>query len=61
VALVSGKFEKCRNEVDPLKGEDSFKWYIQASEKSQLQNAWSQQYDPHFNILLIQTPDKLIT
>ena len=27
------KSEKCRNEVDTLKGEDSFKRYIQGSEK----------------------------
>jgi hypothetical protein len=31
--IHKSKFEKCRNEVDPLKGEDSFKWYIQGSEK----------------------------
>jgi hypothetical protein len=42
--MHKSKFEKCRNEVDPLKGEDSFKAYIQDSEKSQLQSAWSQQY-----------------
>jgi hypothetical protein len=42
--IHKSKFEKCRNEVDPLKGEDSFKWYIQGSEKSQLLSAWSQQY-----------------
>jgi hypothetical protein len=53
--IHKSKFEKCPNEVDPLKGEDSFKWYIQGSEKSQLQSAWSQQYHHHFNILLILT------
>jgi hypothetical protein len=37
--MHKSKFEKCRNEVDPLKGEDSFKAYIQDSEKSQLQSA----------------------
>ena len=42
--IHKSKFEKCRNEADPLKGEDSFKRYIQGSEKSQLQSAWSQQY-----------------
>jgi len=42
--IHKSKFEKCRNEIDPLKGEDSFKRYIQGSEKSQLQSAWSQQY-----------------
>ena len=42
--IHKSKFEKFRNEVDPLKGEDSFKRYIQGSEKSQLQSAWSQQY-----------------
>jgi hypothetical protein len=26
--IHKSKFEKCRNEVDPLKGEDSFKRYI---------------------------------
>jgi hypothetical protein len=34
--IHKSKFEKCGNEVDPLKGEDSFKRYIQGSEKSQL-------------------------
>jgi hypothetical protein len=42
--IHNSKFEKCRNEADPLKGEDSFKRYTQGSEKSQLQSAWSQQY-----------------
>jgi hypothetical protein len=42
--IHNSKSEKCRNEVDPLKGEDSFKRYIQGSEKSQLHSAWSQQY-----------------
>jgi len=37
--IHKSKYEKCRNEVDPRKGEDSFKWCIQASEKSQLQSA----------------------
>ena len=31
--IHNSKSEKCRNEVDPLKGEDSFKRYIQGSEK----------------------------
>jgi hypothetical protein len=31
--IHKSKFEKCRNESDPLKGEDSFKRYIQGSEK----------------------------
>jgi hypothetical protein len=33
VSIHKSKFEKCRNEVDPLKGEESFKRYIQGSEK----------------------------
>ena len=31
--IHKSKFKKCRNEVDPLKGKDSFKRYIQGSGK----------------------------
>ena len=32
--IHKSKSEKCQNEVDPLKGEDSVKRYIKGSEKS---------------------------
>ena len=57
--IHNSKSEKCRNEVDPLKGEDSFKRYIQGSEKSQLHSAWSQQY--HRKVYLYLHSKMLLT